>query len=173
MGFGKYGKGTILYDHINGQPLGALAGLDCVLLPNNYDGGVLVEDYRIIRMDYWIGIPTAQAIVILDGPILIGIAQGNQNAAEIEECVEAVVLNRGANEEELSMRPVWPLEMFILPDPDLQVNELLVKKGSINLRWTFPNPDGWVFWAYNQNSNALITGSFVNAFFKMFGMWVS
>jgi len=172
MGFGKDGKGEILYDSVNGQPLGTLASQDVVLLPNNYDGGVLVDDFRIIKMDYMISVRPAQAVVVFDGPVIIGIAQGNLTAAQIEECIETTVLNRGQVESENAMRPVWPLEIIMLPDPDAQINEL-TRKGSINLRWTFPNPSGWVWWAWNKSGFALVTGSTVEAHAKIFGVWVS
>ncbi len=52
MGFGKDGMGIIQYDFID-LGLGALASLD-VINGNGRVAGNLVEDFRIIKMDYWI-----------------------------------------------------------------------------------------------------------------------
>ncbi len=170
MGFGKDGMGQILYDQIRGG-LGALATLDVALLGGSYDAA-LVEDFRIFKMDYWMNISPNQATVILDGPVIIGIAAGNLTAAEIEQSLEAIPLNADATALEESNRPVWPLETFLIPDADNADNSDLTRKGSINLRWTFQNPSGWVWWAYNLSSFNLITGSTVVTLAKMFGMWV-
>ncbi len=109
---------------------------------------------------------------MFDGPILFGIADADLSAAEIEECIESTLLNPNqvpANEE--SMRAVWPLEMLTMHDPDQGPQEL-VRKGSINLKWTFRNPAGWNYWAYNASGVVITTGSFIQCFSKSFGVWV-
>ncbi len=170
MGFGKDGQGQIIYDQTRGG-LGALAALDAVEIGGSYNDA-LVEDFRIMKMDYWMAILPATAITILDGPIIIGLAAGQITAAQVEQALEAVPLNSDATALEESNRPVWPLEIFLIPDADLADNATLVRKGSINLRWTFNNPSGWVWWAYNVSSGALTTGSIAVILAKMFGMWV-
>ncbi len=171
MGFGKDGQGQILYDSY-AEGLGAIPTKDAIIFTNDYDG-VLVEDFRIIKVDYWLSIGQSTPTVTSEGPVLIGIASGDLSAAKIEEALEAVPLNRNSTALELSMRPVWPLEVFQLTDLDLGVQSDQTRKGSINLRWTFENPSGWTWFAYNFGGGAITTGLNAAMFAKIFGMWVS
>ncbi len=172
MGFGKDGKGTIGYDRVNAGAIGALAALDVLSLGGAYSG-TLVEDLRMIKLDYSITIRPAAAISVLDGPVIVGIADAVLDGAAIEEAIESTILNPNSTDIELSMRPVWPLETFILIDPDAGGSSVLTKSGSKNIRWTFNNPNGWRWWIYNKSGAALVTGSFAEIFAKFFGVWVS
>ncbi len=172
MGFGKDGKGAILYDRVVSGGITALTNQDLVALNGSYSGALL-EDFRIIRMDYWMAIRGAQAIVLFDGPAWVGIADSRYTAAEIEECLESLVINRGNTEEEEAMRAVWPLEMIMIPDPDTGDTSGLVRKGSKNINWTFTNPNGWKYWVYNASGVNFITGSTLELQAKIFGVWVS
>ncbi len=171
MGFGKDGKGEIIYDSTS-QNMGALASLDLALLGGRYDDNLL-EDFRIVKIDYWMSMRPAQAIVVLDGPLLVGIADSSLTAAEIEEAIESQVLNSNSTSSEESMRAVWPLEVFNLSDPDGGPQSDLTRKDSKNLKWTFNNPNGWQWWVYNMSPFAITTGSqlIINA--KAFGVWVN
>ncbi len=173
MGFGKDGKGQILYEAaINDGALGTLASKDVVEFGGSYHEA-LEEDFRILKCEYMMAIAPAQAITVLDGPIVIGFAAANLSAAEIEECIEAVPVNRGDILLEKTMRPVWPLEIMVFEDPDTGNSGAFVRKGSFNPKWTFQNPDGWVWWIYNLSTAALTTGSLLSIFAKYFGVWVS
>ncbi len=173
MGFGKDGKGQILYESaINSGALGALASKDVIEFGGSYHE-VLEEDFRILKCEYWMGTASAQAIVVADGPIIVGLSAANLQAADIEATFEAVPINRGDILLERTMRPVWPLEMFELFDPDIGVGYNQVVKGSFNPRWTFQNPDGWTWWIYNVSASALVSGSGLTIFAKFFGVWVS
>ncbi len=171
MGFGKDGLGQIIYDSVRAD-MGGLAGLDAVVLGGKYLDA-LVEDFRIMKMDYWMGLLPAQAVVLINGPILIGIANGKLTAAQIEEALEAVPVNSNDPALEESNRAVWPLETFMIPDADAADNATIWRKGTFNPRWTFNNPDGWQWFAYNYTSSAIVTGSIINIQAKCFGMWVS
>ncbi len=172
MGFGKDGKGQIIYDS-NRQDLAALAANDAVLLPGR-NATNMVDDFRIIKMDYWIGIFPATGITVLNGPIMFGVADGELTAAQIEAALEGTVLNASDTDLETSMRAVWPLEIFMLPDPNGGTgSDPLVRSGSKNLRWTFHNPGGWTYWVYNMSAFALTTGSVIDVITKNFGVWVS
>ncbi len=172
MGFGKDGKGAILYDRVADGAVGALAARDVVLLNGSYSSALL-EDFRIIKMDYWLSVTPSQAVTLINGPMLIGLADSRYSAAEIEECIESTVLNRGNTDEELAMRAVWPLEMINVPDADAGDISDLVRKGSVNIRWTFTNPNGWKWWVYNASAGAFASGNLLQVQSKIFGVWVS
>ncbi len=163
MGFGKDGKGQILYDSFNFAP-GALAALDNAVVPGRY--GALVEDFRIIKMDYYIGYtPAAQGDFLL-----FGIANGELTAQQIEECLESSPLNyNDAIGSEQAGRQVFPLE--ILGEGSAGGNSAGIK-GSENLRWTFANPDGWQYFLYNFTGGPIATGSLVEFICKIYGVWV-
>ncbi len=171
-GFGKDGKGQILYDtSLSSVDLTAITTRDVVELGGAYHEA-LEEDFRMLRCDYWIGINPAQAIVILDGPLMVGLAAANLTAAQIEEAIEAIPVNRGDTALEASMRPVWPLEVFNLWDVDSGPIDT-TRKGTFNPKWTFQNPDGWTWWTYNMSDATMVTGSDISIFAKYFGVWVS
>ncbi len=172
MGFGKDGKGQIFYERIN-QALGGLASFDVIAAPSAGYTGNMVEDFRMLRQDYWMTIKGAQATVIQDGPIMVGLAQGELTAAEIEECVESRPINANDRVQlERSGRAVWPLEMFMWRDVD-NAQQPYVIKGTINPKWTFNNPQGWTYWVYNSSENAIITGATLELFAKSYGVWVN
>ncbi len=174
IGFGKDGKGAILYDSIS-TDMGALAANDVAEILGQYHD-VLVDDFRIIKTEYFVSVNGAQAIVLEDGPLLFGMADAALTGAQIEECLESVVLNRGAvPEEEQAMRPVWPLEIFTLMDVDAGNGAMKPGplKGSFNPRWTFRNPEGFTYWVYNMSSAAIATGSVIEGLFKHFGVWLT
>ncbi len=173
MGFGKDGKGQILYESaINTGSIGALASKDVVEFGGSYHE-VLEEDFRMLKCEYKLGLEPTPNITISEGPILVGLAAGNLQAADIEEALEAVPINRGDILLERTMRPVWPLEIFALADPDIGNAGDLTRKGEFSPRWTFQNPDGWTWWIYNLASSALTTGNGLSIFAKFFGVWVS
>ncbi len=171
MGFGKDKAGVIIYDAVE-VDIGALNAQDASNLASR-NGGNMVEDFRMLRMDYWMAIKPAQAVVVLDGPIIVGVSHGDLTGAEVEEALESIVLgndNIVANEQ--AMRPVWPLEVFIIPDADSADNATLVRKGTFKPRWTFPNPAGWRWWVYNNSDAQLVTGTNLNILAKCFGVWL-
>lgn len=124
-----------------------------------------------MKTEYWI---SAEAKVVAEGPIMVGVAARCDNAAEIEECIEADPQIRGADPEEVqAKRPVWPLEMFGAEEGH-GTNEsgLVAKKGTVNLRWSCPEGTGLLWWAYNAGAGALTTGCVVVVFAKHYGVWL-
>ncbi len=164
MGFGKDGKGVILYEQV-AITLGALAARDVEAADANYS---MSDDFRIIKSEYYMDYGTQAAGDV----IIVGIADGELTAAEIEECIEASPTDRNDNlTNERAMRPVWPLE--ILGENSTGSGNLL-KEGSTSLKWTFSDAEAWQWWAYNLDaSNALTTGGIVFIFAKHFGVWVT
>ncbi len=172
MGFGKDGKGVIIYDSVV-EGFGVLASLDAIIFTGRANGA-MAEDFRMLRLDYWMSVIPSSGAFVLDGPVLVGIAHGALSAAQIEASLESIVVDQGSiTPMEEANRPVFPLELFLIPELDVSDAATLVRKGSANIRWTFNNLDGWVWWAYNNSSDALITGSIFNVLAKAFGVWVT
>jgi len=170
MGFGKDGKGQILYDILT-LSISSLAANDVVSIVSD---NVLVEDFRILRTDYWLYANFAQTDGF-EGPIMIGMAAGGLFGAEIEEALEARPTDTNVYPEiEQVMRPVWPLEMAILNfDGTNGFTATLSQpmKGTFNPKWTMPDPGAWRWWAHNLGV-ALASGGTVQIFAKHFGVWV-
>ncbi len=164
MGFGKDGKGQILWSR-SSFTVGVLAALDLAANGDGYTS--LEEDFRILRTDYYISFaPQAVADILL-----IGMADGGLTAAEIEEAIESRPQDLNdypANEQ--VMRPVWPVE--ILGDASAGAGPVTVK-GTVNPKWTFKSPEGWQWWIYNTSAAAATTtGGIVTIIAKHFGVWV-
>ncbi len=165
MGFGKDGKGQILWGR-SSFTVGVLPALD---LAANGDGYTAIgEDFRILRTDYFMSFePQATGDILL-----VGMADGGLSAALIEAAVEARPqdLNDAPEIEEV-MRPVWPVEL--LGDGSAGSGPVVVK-GTFNPKWTFKNPEGWIWWIYNiSSSDAMTTGGIVTIITKHFGVWVT
>lgn len=165
LGFGKDGRGVILYERATG-PLGALGATTAFSWSGRYTGN-LEEDFRIIKLELY-----AQWSDITDGegPIILGIADGFLATADIEAALETAPLSRNDPDLEMSHRAVWPL--LILGD-DGESSNSVCKQIEKNLRWTFSDPDAWKWWVYNISTAAITTGSFVDLFAKIYGVWVT
>lgn len=164
-GFGKDGKGVILYE-TNEVSLGTLAK-DTVLSMGNYG---IEEDFRMLRSEVFVihRDPTAG-----EGPLLFGLARGDLTVTEIKETLETEPTDPQDTKLEKSHRPVWPLGFIgqghggTVTDPSA---EFVWDK-----RWTFMSKssnDGWQFWVYNMDLAALTTGSKIRYIAKHFGVWV-
>ncbi len=171
MGFGKDGRGQILYDKIE-ITLGALAADD--VISNTGRSASWTEDFRIFKSEYYLNYTPADNS---EGPILVGIADGALSAAEIEEALESSPAEANdAPAIEFAQRAVWPLEIFNISGfagtAEVSNEGFLTAKGEKNLRWTFSDQDGYVAWALNLSDSVLTTGGKVFMFLKNFGMWV-
>ncbi len=168
MGFGKDGKGVILWD-VNTISTGALASADAVVA-GSY--GSLTTSFRILKTEYFMGANFA-GVDAQEGPLLVGIASKALSAAEVEECIEATPANHSDNANEHSMRAVWPLETFFqLGDTSSAIPANVSAKGIVNLKWTFEEDGGWNWFAYNYSGVALTAGATINIVAKHFGVWV-
>ncbi len=166
MGFGKDGKGVIVHE-TNIITLGTLAD-NTVLLA---DGGiVLAEDFRSLKCEYFVGIN--EVIASGDGPIYFGIANGELSVAEIaEQLVQTGPGNRNdVVRTEQGLRAIWLLEVF---GPNSETGQGNWRKGEKNLKWTFSDPEGWNFFAFNQSGGPLVTGNILRYRAKHFGVWVT
>lgn len=168
-GFGKGGKGQILY-HNSILALSALGGGD-VIAHSPYP---IEEDFRVLKMEIFAHISLAGDVHLEDGPLLLGLSDGELAASEIEECLEAVALD--ANDHlnlERTHRPVWPLGYYV---PGEIASAMAVFNGgrpvTWDKRWTFSDTDGWTFWIKNMSTSPLTTGASSVIFAKVYGVWV-
>ncbi len=171
MGFGKDGKGQILWDDVSAD-LGTLTNRDAVVIGGKYDAGVLNQHFRIIKIDYFMGIKPSASLTFNNGPVLFGISRGDLAASEIEQAIEALPLDPQSTALEQSMRVVIPLEVMTWSDAAVGEDTPPFITGSKTIRWTFIKDDGWTWWAYNMSAQNLETGTFINIIAKIFGVWV-
>ncbi len=169
MGFGKDGKGVILLqaDIIT---LGTLADATA-LLQDNTSNLTLAEDFRVLKQEYFVGLN--ETIAAGDGPIYFGVCNGELNVTEIAEVLNQTgPLNRNdAARTEQALRFVKILEVFG-PEPS-GGGRPNWREGSWNPRWTFSDPQGWNFFAFNQSGGVLVTGNVLRFRAKNYGVWVT
>ncbi len=165
MGFGKDGKGVIMYNN-DTITLGALASHAAVKQTNPL---AIEEDFRVLKMRIVGGLDSTTGE---EGPIVLGIADNELSAAEIAECWNAEgPLDRNDNlKDERAHRPV-----FIL----CNLEETAFGDGKYvfdveeNIRWTFSNTEGFCIFAFNLDGAALTTGGVVRFLAKFYGVWVT
>ncbi len=166
MGFGKDGKGVIIHE----RPiitLGALATIAAV------HGGAhtLLEDFRIIKTEFT---AVRRGGTAGQGPIVLFLAD-----AELAVQETAQALNAGANNEndhlamEQAHRPVFICGYFSGNGTTgfLGADQAPSPKEK-TVRWTFNNPNGWLWGCFNADANDLTTGTEVQIHAKHFGVWV-
>ncbi len=159
MGFGKDGKGVIIWDNSSIGALSTLAGVTGIVAA----GPVLTEGFRQLKSQIW---PALTGLTNGEG-VWFGIAAADMSLTNVEAAIESAVLTRGdviANKN--AQLPVWPLHLFI--GGDEQAVHLEMKLG-----WTFPEESGgWQWWVYNPSAGALATGAGMRVVAKHFGVWV-
>jgi len=170
MGFGKDGKGMIIHqaDIITLSNLASATAL----LQDNVANLTLGEDFRILKQEYFVG--HNETIAAGDGPIYFGVCNGELTVAEIaEQLVQTGPLNRNdAARTEQALRQIKILEVFG-PSTAGSTDDLNWRKGTWNPRWTYSNPEGWNFFAFNQSGGVLVTGTILRFRAKNYGVWVS
>ncbi len=169
MGFGKDGKGTIIVE-ANMITLGALAD-DAAILA---DGSLTIgEDFRILKSELFVG--TNETIAAGDGPIYFGVANGELSVAEIAEAlVQSGPQNRNdAARTEQAMRKIEILAVFG-PGQNNGTGDLAWKGPIVTKpRWTYSDPEGWNYFAFNQSGGVLVTGTVLRYRAKHYGVWVT
>ncbi len=163
MGFVKDGTGVIIRED-RAVTTGTLAVNTAILASAQITLG---EDFRMLKSEFSFQVSNSVA----DESVLIGIANGDLTIAEIAECLEV----NGPTDRndrvavERSERAVWPI--VNIGNASRIANDGLPIE--IKLRWTFSNPEGWVFFAYNQSDATLGTSMIVTIIAKHFGVWVT
>ncbi len=172
MGFGKDGKGTIIKESVS-IVLGALGQQDVVVGA----GPVITEDFRIIKTEVWgaiTGLTSAEA----DG-LYLGIANGDLNAGEIEESLEAngPLFPGQAVEQERAGRLTKMLGQFIPASAANDLSRMLVGPDggapvSKTIRWTFGKSQGGWNWFVHNVGTVLTTGATLRLSAVHYGVWV-
>ncbi len=163
MGFGKDGTGAILREH-NAITTGTLASVTAV----KQAGAIAIEDdFRIIKVEY-IATQGINNDFGTGETVVLGIANDELSVAEIAECLvtDGPVDRNDRVQMERAERAVWLIDV-IGDDP------FTVARGEKVLRWTFSNPEGWTWFAWNPMADALAASSVINLDMKYFGVWVT
>ncbi len=172
MGFGKDGKGAILRERTSVTVGGLAAG--AVIKATAGIGGNLQEDFRILKTEYQI-IQTGNWGAVGD-QILIGVADNEMSVTEMAQCLT----NDGPTDRndrvstEVSERPVWLLNHFV--GESTTVLRQPAEDGKLmdmSLRWTFSDPEGWTWFAFNPLTGALTSGAVFLIQAKHYGVWVT
>lgn len=162
-GFGKDGRGVILYNASSANT--ALQG-NAAGTVGKFGGYAPEEDFRILRMDFFV---SARLVEANEEPMLIGLADNELTAAEIEEAIEASPVDRNDHlAMERSHRPVWLLGLLRREG----ASTTLYLEGSWDKRWTFSDTEGWTFFGYNMGANAYDANVVVDVVAKYYGVWV-
>ncbi len=181
MGFGKDGKGVIIHAGIVRGALGALPAqsfttMSATLVDFNTNDSAV----RILKGEILFDIHSKTTG---DGPVMIGLCDGQYTDAELEEAFEAFgtpwtvtggcVYDRAQSagpEHEQSQRPIWPLLLV----PNNETNQLPEEFGNPiiwNPRWTFH--ESLKVFAFNMEQAALTTGMLVTCYAKLYGVDVA
>lgn len=167
MGFGKDGKGVIIYEG-QSQALTTLAAGSVIKIGTPL---AITEDFRMIKSEI---LATLEGLTANEGPFDFGLADNELSTAEIQATLDTdgPLDSNDYAAKETAERPVFLIGRFAGESSN---NTNLDKNtGKINhvTRWTFKNDDGWCFWIRNAGPAALTTGATVRLLAKHFGVWV-
>ncbi len=159
---------AIVYDDLS-IDVGALPSKDAIAVSSKIDTA-RENGFRVMKTEYFIDF---EGKTSGEGPLMVGFA-ANHNAGEIEEAIEADPQSSHDDEANLhAKRPVWPLAM--IPEASSarsSTGSLEQIMGKFNPKWTVPEGEGAVWWAYNMDGAILTTGTIINIFAKHYGVWL-
>lgn len=152
-----------MYDRLR-ETIGVLTASETTLI-GDYTG-VMVEDFRILRADYYLSLIGATAE---KGPLILGLASGDLTGVQISECIGALPLGPDSSEPlEHSHRTVFLWDIL----GEKSDGSRTTVKGSNSVRWTFGDPKGWALFLYNSDTAEFTTGATLRGVVKYFGVWV-
>ncbi len=167
------GKLVINHELVSDAALGALAAKTAIAIGTAYNG--ITGTFLLKKVRYWLQI---HGVSNQQGPILIGVANGNASAAEI-----TTVMNEGNTAgpsdqtQVLTEDNVWvPFQNSIVMNQGNDANyssthvdrEVSLGKGIPCLEGS-----GWQLFAFNADSNPLSTGGTVQGLVQYWGVWIS
>lgn len=171
VGFGKDGKGTIIYNHATeNSNLASLTANTIAKIASK----TLNENFRVLKARYHFCVTDLTSTNDSDA-IMIGLATDDLTVAEILEAVQSALADPTDRvTAERSHRPVWPLG-YAIPagqydgtnGPDQRYLE-----GEWTDRWTFGDDAGWCWWAWNQGGTNLSANARIQFLAKIYGVWV-
>ncbi len=159
MGFGKDGRGAIIYDAFQ-QSIATLNGKVAIAALGASHGN-LTEKFRMIKTEGWMAVEGTAVSTAL----LIGIAASELTQAEIEAAMETAITAPQEPSAEAADRPV-----FLLGAVDCQNRSSQLVHWEKTIRWTFHT--GYQFFIYNISSSNATTGNLAVMQSKSFGVWV-
>ncbi len=172
MGFGKDGKGVIIRETID-QSIGAMASRVVILVPSAV---VLEEDFRMLKTELF------ATVVGLDAGegegLLLGMANGNLTALEIEASIEAQGPKGPSDRviQELAERQFHMLGEFrhIVAVTDLVFigNSEWSAGVKSKFRWTYTDTDKWTFFLYLNSPASIATGWNLAIQASHYGVWL-
>ncbi len=172
MGFGKQGTGQIIREKISNAALGALAGEDVVKIASDV---TLVDDFRILKSEI---IAVILGLTTSEGTgLILGMANGELSAAEVEECLE-IDGPVNPNDRERTEKAMRNCKNIAFAVPGNLNTEMVFENDeggrliTMKHRWTYNNPEGWDYYVYNIGA-ALTTGATVQLVATHFGVWVT
>ncbi len=173
MGFGKDGKGVIIYESVS-KDLGTLADQAAKVVNGPL---AITDDFRMLKSEVVAHHTLSQTD---EGHgLYLGIADGDLTEAEIaaaittgkpldrNDSVLAAVAERFVKLFAASGEAVEPLGV---------VANYLNKYGGpmleVNPKWTFGDTSSWKWFIFNNSGATLTTGLTVRVIAKSFGVWV-
>lgn len=162
MGFGKQGKGVIIYEQNIDIVLGTLASRAAL----SENGPVLTDGFRLLKTEGFV-----HADGGTDGrPVTFGICQADMTDAEIAVCLLSAPLGRQAiAAAETSQRPCFVMGVV----QDGEVIRFIPEDGIKQTQWTFPEDSGgWAWFGFNPFDDAMQAGTVLQIRAKHYGVWV-
>lgn len=163
MGFGKDGKGVIIYHNDESVLGGALGAGNAGVIPMD-PGTSIEEDFRLLKLQGCFHVANLAAGEL----VIIGIADGELTATEIQEALQASPVDSNDNlNNERAQRPVFPLAYLSGDEPSKMVDL------EASVRWTFSDNEFVQWFVFNPSDTAAHAGALtVISFAKLFGVWV-
>ncbi len=171
MGFGKDNTGVIIRE-VEQVTLGTLASKTAILGSAKL---AITEDFRMLKTKVFASIQDATAVEG-DGPMIIGICNGELSASEVTECInaEGPLGPDDAVPRERAERAVFPMFAIGFQD-DASPMHIVNNDGNPIVHknpWTYRNANGWNWFAFNMGGSALTTGGIVHLIATHYGLWV-
>lgn len=166
MGFGKDGKGQVLWD-TGTATLSTISSKTLEFLNAAYDEA-LTHDFRQIKMEYNFSILNG---TVDQGPLVVGMVPSGTDATTLEAILEATITGPDEIVElaESNGIPVWIFGLLYTTTEGVGQTHL---SGEKTIRWTFHDQGGWDYFVYNLQTSTYATGSVFQFFNKIFGVWV-
>ncbi len=170
MGFGKDGKGSIIKESVSVGLL-ALATSDAIIFtgPTN-----LGEDFRILKTQvvcHITGLGSGEG-----SGLILGIANGNLSAAEIEESIEAG--GPLTSTDRIVQEKADRFYKLVATASESSASDEISMQGpdggspiEFVLRWTFSDTDSWAWFFYNLGLT-LTTGATARLIATHYGVWL-
>jgi len=172
MGFGKDGKGAIIRENVT-ITVGNLAALTGIL--STAGGRVsdsLGDDFRILKTEFLVSKIDQTSD---EGTLFLYLVDGELTLAECEEAIElgGPIDRNDRLSQERAERYVKPVAMLVgSSDITTGGGPVVEQVYSMNPKWTFSNPEGWDWMAYNAGA-ILTAGTIIRIFATHYGVWVT